>query len=263
EEQQFLTKRLEEDAAVSSGEDVDNDKNQQFSYAQFKSVFHDYKTYLHMLEYIGHTTPFYSLSLFLPTIIGGMGFTSSSPSAVAWITNNFQGYTRRAVATALIISFGNIGGLIAGQIYRNDDAPKYIRGHSIVLVFTCTNILASLVLKFLLKRENRRRDNLSEEDYQRECSEKKKDWHPDFRITTLKISGRALTLPRSVAMRKGLAKPEPVLPLPPAFMRRSFLSGTIKPMNRRVFREFTVSAAASCTSSVLLNDNPALTNTRL
>src|SRR5690349_3976060 len=41
------------------------------------------------------------------------GVFSSVPAMVAYISSNFGGHTKRAVATGLIISFGNCGGLIS------------------------------------------------------------------------------------------------------------------------------------------------------
>lgn len=49
------------------------------------------------------------------------------PLACAWVTNNVPGATRRAVTTALVISVGNLGGVLAGQIFTEADAPYYTR----------------------------------------------------------------------------------------------------------------------------------------
>ncbi|ORY02828.1 MFS general substrate transporter [Basidiobolus meristosporus CBS 931.73] len=218
EERELLLARLKHDAGVAS--------ETEFSWKQFKDAFIDWKIYMHMIVYIAASTPLYSLSLFLPSIVNGMGFTdltaqlmsappyavacvftivvsfhadyrkerglhiafwmfigmigymlliilrhrgstalyiaaiitttgvfANIPSMLSWFTNNIGGHTKRGVASALIISFGNIGGALGGQIYRADDAP-----------------------------ENRRRDNLSPEQYEIESNQvEPADWHPGFR----------------------------------------------------------------------------------
>ncbi|KAK9761837.1 hypothetical protein K7432_012961 [Basidiobolus ranarum] len=181
EERKLLTDRLKHDAGAAS--------ETEFSWKQFKDAFIDWKVYLHMIVYISGSVPLYSLSLFLPSIVSGMGFTSltaqlmsappyaiaccvtllvslhahykrerglhiavwmfigmigylllivlrhkgpaalyiaaiitttgvfaNAPSMLSWFTNNIGGHTKRGVASALIISFGNIGGALGGQV---------------------------------------------------------------------------------------------------------------------------------------------------
>ncbi|KAI9323602.1 major facilitator superfamily domain-containing protein [Dichotomocladium elegans] len=198
-----------------------------FSWVQFRSAFTDWKVYMHGFIYITGAIPLYSLSLFLPSIIKGMGFQDlnaqamtappyviacivtiavamsadrraergyhiAAPSCLgligyilmvackdqgsvalyisacvtvtgvfaqaspmlSWFTNNIGGHTKRAVASAIIISIGNVGGAIAGQVYRANDAPQM----------------------------NKKRDNLSPEEYQKACEgEDLCDMHPRFR----------------------------------------------------------------------------------
>ncbi|ORZ24253.1 major facilitator superfamily domain-containing protein [Absidia repens] len=226
-----------------------------FSWKQFFAAFTDWKVYMHSLIYICGSTPLYSLSLFLPSIIKGMGYTdlaaqamSAPPYAIAcvftiaialhadkkrergfhiaapafvgmigylllvvlkdrgavamfiaaiitttgvfahipamlsWFTNNIGGHTKRGVASAFIISIGNVGGAIGGQIYRADDAPYYSRGHEICLGLMAGAWILSLLFKYLLEKENKRRDNLTPEQREKEASgEDLCDLHPDFR----------------------------------------------------------------------------------
>ncbi|SAM04889.1 hypothetical protein [Absidia glauca] len=214
-----------------------------FSWKQFRAVFTDWKVYMHSLIYICGSTPLYSLSLFLPSIIKGMGYTelaaqamSAPPYAIAcfftiiialhadkkrergyhiaapafvgmigymllvvlkdrgpsvmfvaaiitttgvfahipamlsWFTNNIGGHTKRGVASAFIISIGNVGGAIGGQVYRSDDAPYYSRGHEICMGLMCGAWVLSLLFKYLLERENKRRENLTPEERAQEAS---------------------------------------------------------------------------------------------
>ncbi|KAH8552660.1 major facilitator superfamily domain-containing protein [Umbelopsis sp. PMI_123] len=246
-ERELVVRRLKQDAGPAT--------EQHFSWVQFRAAFTDYKVYLHSLVYICGSIPLYSLSLFLPSIISGMGFTnltaqamSAPPYAIAcfftilvaihadkrrdrgwhiffpvlvgaigylllivlktkgsaamyvaacitttgvfahipamlsWFTNNIGGHTKRGVATAFIISIGNVGGAIGGQVYRSTDAPFYTTGHAVCLALMCTSLITTLTFKYLLNRENKRRDNLTPEQYLKESQGTDLcDMHPDFR----------------------------------------------------------------------------------
>ncbi|KAG0369115.1 hypothetical protein BGZ54_000302 [Gamsiella multidivaricata] len=105
---------------------------------------------------------------------------------VSWFTSNIGGHTKRGVATAAIISFGNIGGGIGGQVYRADDAPNgYVRGHAICAACSGCLVIFALITKTLLIRENARRDRLTAEEFAREAEgEDLCDMHPGWRYWT-------------------------------------------------------------------------------
>ena len=44
--------------------------------------------------------------------------------------NNLAGHYKRGVGMALHIGIGNFGGAIASNIYRSQDAPRYILGRT-------------------------------------------------------------------------------------------------------------------------------------
>lgn len=74
-ERELVLRRLRLDAGPAT--------EQHFSWVQFRAVFTDYKVYLHSLVYICGSIPLYSLSLFLPSIIAGMGFTNLTAQAMS------------------------------------------------------------------------------------------------------------------------------------------------------------------------------------
>ncbi|KAG2205801.1 hypothetical protein INT47_003984 [Mucor saturninus] len=227
EEREFAVKRLENDAGASN--------DHSWSWAQVTSVFTDWKTYIYMLIYITGTSALQGVTLFLPSIIAGMG-TWSKPAAqalttppyflaflvtvaigwssdkyferayhmvaintvglvgflllmflpstnvagnyvsaclvtisvyanvavkVAWFNNNYGGLTRRAVASAAIVSVGTIGGAIGGQIYY--DPPHYFAGNAIAFSCLAAQTLLVILMRLLLARENKRRTRLTEE----------------------------------------------------------------------------------------------------
>ncbi|KAI8366978.1 major facilitator superfamily domain-containing protein [Choanephora cucurbitarum] len=248
-EREIIIHRLRKDAGPST-ETI-------FSWRQFRAAFTDYRVYVHSLIYICGSTPLYSLSLFLPSIIQGMGFTdlraqamSAPPYAIAcvftvlvamhadkqrerglhvaipgavgcigyallyalrhqgavpmyiaacitvtgvfahipamlsWFTNNIGGHTKRGAATAFIISIGNVGGAIGGQIYRAEDAPLYGKGNLACMCLMAGVTIISILFKLSLMRENKRRSELSKEAFEQEAASQICDRHPGFRYMT-------------------------------------------------------------------------------
>ncbi|KAI7865150.1 major facilitator superfamily domain-containing protein [Spinellus fusiger] len=106
------------------------------------------------------------------------------PVKVAWFNNNYGGLTRRAVASAVIVSIGTIGGAIGGQIYY--DGPLYFAGNTIAFSCMAAQTVLVLILRFALARENRRRDKMTKEVFELEIEkyggmELVGDRHPTFR----------------------------------------------------------------------------------
>ncbi|KAF9124957.1 hypothetical protein BGW39_007765 [Mortierella sp. 14UC] len=234
DERDLAVKRLLVDAGPATQE--------EFSWRQLRSVFVDWKVYMHAFPYILTMTPLYALALFLPTLVREFSFdpitsqlmtapayavaclatilvavssdhyrerglhyamptlfaifgyillivlehksdtlaspSPAVPSMVAWVSSNFGGHTKRAVATGVIISFGNCGGLISGHIYQQGHTT---RGHIISLAMLGVSFCLILLLKFLYVRENKRRRNLTPEEFEKESQgEDLCDWHPAF-----------------------------------------------------------------------------------
>ncbi|KAF9430432.1 hypothetical protein BGZ94_006909 [Podila epigama] len=110
------------------------------------------------------------------------GVFSFIPVQLSWPASNIGGHTKKGVAIATVISFAQIGSVVGAQLYRTEDAPKYIRGHTICCILLFITTLATLATKWLLRRENRRRDRLTPEQFNRECElAKGTDKHPAFR----------------------------------------------------------------------------------
>lgn len=61
------------------------------------------------------------------------------------------------------------GGALGGQVYRANDAPQYIRAHSACAALMFCQIIIILVYKYLLIRINRKRDNMTPEEYRKAC----------------------------------------------------------------------------------------------
>ncbi|CAF3627743.1 unnamed protein product [Rotaria sp. Silwood1] len=81
-------------------------------------------------------------------------------TSIAFLSGNTSPQIKRATALAFMISVGNIGGAISGQLYRTQDAPRFILGHAVNLGFCVFGLINVLILFFGLRAENRRRDRL-------------------------------------------------------------------------------------------------------
>ncbi|KAF9945736.1 hypothetical protein BGZ65_010426, partial [Modicella reniformis] len=123
-----------------------------------------------------------TVNRYISLTVTAIGVFSSVPAMLSWFTTNIGGHTKRGVATAAIISFGNIGGAIGGQIYRASDAADgYVRGHLICAIMMFISAGLSLMMKYFLARENKRRANLTPEEFAREAEgEDLCDRHPAF-----------------------------------------------------------------------------------
>ncbi|KAJ1919182.1 hypothetical protein H4219_002129 [Mycoemilia scoparia] len=103
--------------------------------------------------------------------------------AAAWVSSNQAGTTKPVIASGLISAGASFGGFITSFIYRDQDAPRYILGHSVCIGLCVLVVILSLLLTWLLSRENRHRDEtffdlskLSEQEVADLC-----DRHPSFR----------------------------------------------------------------------------------
>ncbi|CAK5275558.1 unnamed protein product [Mycena citricolor] len=85
------------------------------------------------------------------------GVYPSGPAILSILPNNSSGYYKRATTTALQLAIGNAGGFIATNIYTTDQAPKYIKGHSIVLGFLILAWFMIAVHVLHVFRENKAR----------------------------------------------------------------------------------------------------------
>ena len=111
--------------------------------------------------------------LYIGTILVASGIYAAYAPIASWFTNNFSGRTKRSVAIATINSIGNIGGIIAGQLYRANDAPQYIHGHFASLGFMAGVGILALSLKMTFIQINRTRDRMTEEQRAAMIEEKK------------------------------------------------------------------------------------------
>jgi MFS family permease len=100
---------------------------------------------------------------YLGTFFAAGGIYPATALALSWPAINVSGQTKRAVANAMQISIGNLGAVLGTQLYRANDGPRYFVGHSFALAYLVGEIIVSVLLYFLLKRENERREAITPE----------------------------------------------------------------------------------------------------
>jgi Major Facilitator Superfamily len=77
---------------------------------------------------------------------------------VCLIGNNLAPSSKRAVGMAVLISFGNFGGICGSNIFLASQAPRYPTGYGTCLGICCIAVVAAFVLRFAYASENKRRD---------------------------------------------------------------------------------------------------------
>lgn len=100
---------------------------------------------------------------YLGTFFAAGGIFPAVALVLSWPAINVSGQTKRAVGNAMQISIGNLGAVLGTQLYRANDGPRYIVGHSFALAYLALTIAVAGTLWFVLKRENERREGIAEE----------------------------------------------------------------------------------------------------
>ena len=204
-------------------------EHEEFKMAYFWASVKDWKTWAFAIIYMGCDGSLYAFSLFLPSIINSLGYTSTTanllsvpPYAVAavltvavgwvadrtrqrglcnivmsflgiigfamllgsgkasvqyagtflgaagiypciantisWASNNVEGVYKRGVTLGFVIGWGNLNGVVASNIYRAKDKPRYQLGHAVVLAYLALWLcIGSIVTRILLAWENKKR----------------------------------------------------------------------------------------------------------
>ncbi|KAI8092237.1 major facilitator superfamily domain-containing protein [Gilbertella persicaria] len=103
-----------------------------------------------------------------------------------WTINNFVGFTRRAIAIGIIVSFGLTGSAAGSQLFQ--DAPAYARSKSIVLALFIAQFILVCIVRYSLSRETKRRMEMNSDARQYQIYKAggvdlAGDRHPDFSYT--------------------------------------------------------------------------------
>lgn len=114
-----------------------------------------------------------------------MGNFITSPLTLIWMTNNLGGHYKRGIGAAMQVALGNIGGIIASNIYITNQAPTYPVGFGTSLALQWLTALACTVFFVGLMRENKKREQ-GKRDYRYNLDQTELDNlgddHPSFRF---------------------------------------------------------------------------------
>ncbi|OSC99283.1 MFS general substrate transporter [Trametes coccinea BRFM310] len=119
---------------------------------------------------------------FLIVIGGYAGF----PAIPSWLGNNLAGHYKRGTGMAVQAISGQVGGIIASNIYRTQDAPRYTTGHIVELAFIALGLVLVPVVVLVYTRINSRRAEGQEKAFGEGIPEdfrRMGDRAPEFRYT--------------------------------------------------------------------------------
>jgi hypothetical protein len=85
---------------------------------------------------------------------------TSAPSVLldVWYNNNIANEGRRVVLTSIAVPVANLMGVVSSNIFRNQDAPRYMPALITTASFGGTGILLTLLLGGWMMVDNKRRD---------------------------------------------------------------------------------------------------------
>lgn len=111
----------------------------------------------------------------------------TQPIALVWVANLMSGHYKRSVSSAMQVGLGNIGGIVASNVFFESEAKdaRYPTGYGVSLGMLWICGAASVALFYYVKKENKRRER-GERDYRLEGDDRDNlgDDHPLFKLTT-------------------------------------------------------------------------------
>ncbi|KAF8625350.1 hypothetical protein AX15_005428 [Amanita polypyramis BW_CC] len=91
------------------------------------------------------------------------GCYAAFPGIVSWLGNNLSGQYKRGVGMAIQIGIGNFSGTFASNMYRTQDAPRYVLGNGLAMMFSGIGVICVVVAVLAYKHINHKRDKILQE----------------------------------------------------------------------------------------------------
>jgi MFS family permease len=115
--------------------------------------------------------------------IATCGIYPAFPGNITWMSNNLAGSYKRAAGMAFHIGMGNLGGAMASNFYRTVDAPKFLLGHGLEIMFCVIGLIAVVALRLNYMRINKKRDAMQDDgsEYSDQQLSEMGDRAPTFR----------------------------------------------------------------------------------
>lgn len=236
DEREYVAYRLKQDSnsVVRNQTVAAPEESKSISMTPLKQVLKDPQAYFQTLMAMGVVCPLYGISLFLPTIVKSMGYSSAQaqlmtvpiyavaatfsviqsivadkigrrslivfpnfflcltgyivalscdvrvrpggvyagmffaaigcytvmPALTTWHSNNLEGPYKRAVGMAAQVGIGNFGGAMASNFYRKQDAPRYMLGHGLEIMFVGLAMISGtcVICYYILTNRKRQRN---------------------------------------------------------------------------------------------------------
>ncbi|KAJ2997237.1 hypothetical protein NUW54_g7150 [Trametes sanguinea] len=104
-----------------------------------------------------------------------IGSNLCAPMGICWQGNNVVGHYKRGIGIGLQVMYGNVAGIVVSNIFRVEDAPRYLRGHLAELVLIGVGLVVVPTTAMTYMHLNRRRDaaerRAAEKATMMECTE--------------------------------------------------------------------------------------------
>jgi hypothetical protein len=116
---------------------------------------------------------------YIGLFLAASGMYPLIPVVVSWGANNCGGSLKKSVAAAIIVSFGNAGGVISSFIYPAEDRPKYTKGHAICLAYCAIVFITAGGMWAYYNKQNRIKDERNARRAQPWTEEERKAYEDD------------------------------------------------------------------------------------
>ncbi|KAI6100921.1 MFS general substrate transporter [Pisolithus croceorrhizus] len=98
------------------------------------------------------------------TFLVVIGAYSGFPCVVGWLANNLHGKYKRAGGMAIQVGMGNLGGIIASNIFQTRDEPRYILAFAVEIGFLCMGLIVTVFSVYAYRRANTARISSAQRD---------------------------------------------------------------------------------------------------
>lgn len=95
---------------------------------------------------------------YLGLFLAASGMYPLIPVVVSWGVNNVGGSLKKSVATAIIVSVGNAGGVISSFVYPKEDKPRYYKGHGVCLALCILCFSTAALMTTYYSRANKQKE---------------------------------------------------------------------------------------------------------
>ncbi|RYO35117.1 putative transporter [Alternaria arborescens] len=100
---------------------------------------------------------------------------------ITWLSANCAPHGKRAASLGILLTLTNIGGVVSGQIYQSNAAPKYTLGHAWSLGCLAFAWCGWWIIRAIYKRREKRKDAKLARGYSMPAGKQYTDREPDFR----------------------------------------------------------------------------------